>query len=103
MKGYPFLVNDPEVTSCSKTAAASYLGNENVEELDLRMTAEDFAYFSQQLPVCFYRLGVGNKQKGITHSVHHPQFDIDEEALTHGMGTMAYVAMANLVDLNPPQ
>lgn len=103
MKGYPFLVNDPEVTSCSKTAAVSYLGNENVEELDLRMTAEDFAYFSQQLPVCFYRLGVGNKQKGITHSVHHPQFDIDEEALTHGMGTMAYVAMANLVDLNPPQ
>jgi len=100
MKGYPFLVNDTIATACSKSAAENYLGAPNVKELDLRMTAEDFAYFSQQSKVCFYRLGVGNKEKGIVHSVHHPKFNIDENALKHGMGLMAYIAISNLEEAN---
>lgn len=91
--GYPCLINDTAVTSEKWNASKQYMGAENVEELPLRMTAEDFAYFSQELPVCFYRLGVGNASKGIVHSVHHPQFDIDEEALKIGMGLMAYLAI----------
>jgi amidohydrolase len=95
-KGYPFLVNDEDSTKSSKEFATSYLGEENVMDLDLRMTAEDFAYFSQHAKVCFYRLGVGNKSKGITHSVHHPKFDIDEKALEIGSGLMAYLAVRHL-------
>lgn len=95
-KGYPFLVNDEAVTNTSRQAAISYLADENVEELDLRMTAEDFAYFSQHSPVCFYRLGVGNQQEGIKHSVHHPQFNIDEKALEIGMGLMSFIAVEQL-------
>ncbi len=96
LNGYPFLVNDKELTELCKNAAIEYLGKENVEELPLRMTAEDFAYFSQILPVCFYRLGTGNKRKGITSGVHTPTFNIDEDALLIGSGLMAWLAISEL-------
>ncbi len=91
-KGYPFLVNDEELTTKSIKAAQDYLGTENVEELPLRMTAEDFAYISQAVPSCFYRLGTGNAAKNITSGVHTSTFDIDEKALEIGSGLMAWLA-----------
>ena len=99
MRGYPFLVNDKAVTETCRKAAIEYLGIENVEELPLRMTAEDFAYFSQELPCCFYRLGTGNQAKGITAGVHTPTFDIDEEALKIGTGLMAWLALEQLKEV----
>ncbi len=94
--GYPFLVNDEATTKKARTAAEEYLGKENVEELPLRMTAEDFAFFSQQIPSCFYRLGTGNKSKGITSGVHTATFDIDEQALEVGVGLMAWLVLNEL-------
>ncbi len=91
--GYPFLVNDKQTTENFKGFAAEFLGEENVSELDLAMTAEDFAYFSQKIPSCFFRLGVRNEKKGITSNLHTPTFDIDEEALKAGAGIMAYTAI----------
>lgn len=99
MRGYPFLVNDKTVTETCRKAAIEYLGTKNVEELPLRMTAEDFAYFSQELPCCFYRLGTGNKAKGITAGVHTPTFDIDEDALKIGSGLMAWLALEQLKEV----
>jgi amidohydrolase len=96
LRGYPFLVNDRALTENCRSAAMEYLGKGNVEELPLRMTAEDFAFFSQEVPVCFYRLGTGNKAKGITSGVHTPTFDIDEEALRIGSGLMAWLALNEL-------
>ena len=95
-KGYPVLFNDPELTAFCKKAAEEYLGPGQVTELDLRMTAEDFAYYTQYLPCCFYRLGTGNPEKGITANVHNPHFDIDEEALKTGMGLMVYLTLSQL-------
>ncbi|MCC6837416.1 MAG: amidohydrolase [Bacteroidia bacterium] len=95
-KGYPFLVNDEQTTNAARTAAIEYLGKENVEELPLRMTAEDFAFFSQQIPSCFYRLGTGNKANGINSGVHTSTFDIDEAALEIGAGLMAWIAINEL-------
>jgi amidohydrolase len=95
-KGYPFLVNDPNFTRDCKFAAAEFLGKENVEELPLRMTAEDFAFISQKVPSCFFRLGTGNKEKGITSGVHTATFDIDESALETGAGMMAWLAVSEL-------
>ena len=88
--GYPSLYNDIEKTKRTKELAIEYLGKENVIDLPIRMTAEDFAYYSQKMPACFYRLGTGNKDKGITSPVHTPTFNIDEEALKIGMGFMAW-------------
>ena len=73
-----------------------YLGEENVVELPIRLTAEDFSYFSQVSDACLYRLGTGNSAKGITSPVHTPNFDIDEDALEIGMGLMAFLAVLRL-------
>lgn len=94
--GYPFLVNDETLTERCRQSAIEYLGAEQVEELPLRMTAEDFAYVSQAVPSCFYRLGTGNKEKGITAGVHTATFDIDEKALEISTGLMAWMAIRNL-------
>ena len=96
IKGYPLLINDNALTKRAKSAAEDYLGKENVEELQLRMTGEDFAFYSQELPACFYRLGTDNKQKGITSGVHTATFDIDEKALETGMGLLAFLAIMEL-------
>ncbi len=95
-KGYPFLYNDNEKTENAKQAAIDYLGAENVEELDIWPAGEDFAYFSQQVPSCFYRLGIRNESEGITSMLHTPTFDIDEKALEVGVGLMAYTAICEL-------
>jgi len=91
--GYPFLVNEENTTNITRLAAEEYLGKEQVVELDIWMAAEDFAYYSQEVPACFYRLGTRNESKGITASVHTPNFDIDESALNIGPGLMAYAAI----------
>ncbi|MBA4240777.1 MAG: amidohydrolase [Sphingobacteriaceae bacterium] len=95
MDGYPFLTNDVEVTKYCKQAAIEYLGKDNVEDLPLRMTAEDFAYITQEVPSCFYRLGTGNKSKGITSGVHTATFDIDEKALEISSGLMAWMVLCS--------
>ena len=95
-KGYPFLKNNPELTARSVAAAQSYLGAENVLDLDIWMAAEDFAYFSQEIDGCFYRLGTRNEARGITSGVHTPTFDIEEEALEIGAGLMAWLAVSEL-------
>ena len=92
-KGYPCLNNDEKLTSQAITCAKEYMGNENVVDLSLRMTAEDFAYYCNKVPSCFYRLGTANNAKGIIHGLHTSQFDIDEDALRIGMGLMAYLAI----------
>lgn len=91
--GYPFLVNDAELTTRCKALAIDYLGKENVDDLPLRMTAEDFSYITQKVPSCFFRLGTGNKQKGITAGVHTSTFDIDEQALEISTGLIAWMAI----------
>ncbi len=90
--GYPFLVNDKEVTHEHKSKAETMLGKENVKDLELRMTAEDFSFYSHLVPACFYRLGVRNEEKGIIYGVHHPRFDIDPESLKTGVQMMAATA-----------
>ncbi len=94
--GYPFLVNDAATTEKAIIAAQDYLGKENVEELQIRMTAEDFAFFSQKIPSCFYRLGTGNKAKNIVSGIHTSTFNIDEKALEIGAGLMAWLAVNEL-------
>jgi amidohydrolase len=96
-KGYPFLVNDNDVTNHARAAAQHYLGVEQVKELELRMTAEDFAWFSQRKPVCFYRLGTASSDGRNAHGVHTPEFDVDPKSLEVGAGLMAWVAASALL------
>lgn len=91
--GYPFVKNDVPLTDSIRLLAEDYAGFDQVHETELRMGAEDFAYYTHHIPGCFFRLGVRNEEKGIIHGVHTPRFDIDESAIELGMGFMAYVGM----------
>ncbi|NBR13524.1 MAG: amidohydrolase [Flavobacteriales bacterium] len=92
-KGYPFLKNDEVLTSDLRQVFKDNLGGNFVHELPIRMTAEDFAFYSQKIPVCFFRLGVGNEKERITFGVHHPKFNIDSNALKTGIHTMVLAAL----------
>lgn len=89
--GYPTVYNNEALNSLSRKAAEEYMGMENVSETELRMGAEDFGYYSQVIPGCFYRLGVMNTEHGITSGVHTPTFNVDENAIGIGMGMMAWL------------
>jgi amidohydrolase len=95
-RGYPYLQNNPELTRRIRNAAEEYVGKENVEDIDITLAAEDFAFYSQIIPASFYRLGTRNEKKGITSYVHTPTFDIDEDALKIGPGLMAWMAIREL-------
>lgn len=92
--GYPFVLNDEALCAEVRTLAETFAGAANVSETELRMGAEDFAYYSHQLPACFFRLGAGNMVKGITSGVHTPTFNIDEAAIEHGIGMMSWLAVS---------
>lgn len=96
--GYPSVFNDPMLTETATRQAAFFAGNEQVSETEIRMGAEDFGYYSQKIPGCFFRLGVGNESKGIRSGVHTPTFDIDEAAIGHGTGMMAWLGATVLAD-----
>ncbi len=94
--GYPVLFNNEELTKKAFRYAEEYLGKENVVELPIRMTAEDFAYYSREMPACFYRLGTGNPARGITSPIHTNTFDVDEGCLSLSIGLMAWMAVKEL-------
>jgi amidohydrolase len=89
--GYPTVYNNEPLNERARTLAEEYIGVQNVETTEMRMGAEDFGYYSQKVPGCFYRLGVGNPAKGISSGVHTPTFNIDESAIENGMGMMAWL------------
>jgi len=97
-QGYPVLFNNEELSARAKNYAIEYLGIENVTDLEMRTTAEDFAYFAQEIPGCFYRLGVRNEEKGITSNLHSATFNVDEASLETGMGLMAWMAVRELMN-----
>ncbi len=93
--GYPFVLNNQALSDAAAKIAGEYLGKDNVEQTELRMGAEDFAFYSHKIPACFFRLGTGNVAKGITIGGHTTTFNIDEDAIEIGMGMMALLGATN--------
>jgi hippurate hydrolase len=89
--GYPAVINNEQLSAETRKLAEELVGVENVETTEMRMGAEDFGYYSQVIPGCFYRLGVGNVAKGITATVHTPVFNVDEAAIQQGIQMMAWL------------
>ena len=96
VRGYPPVENDPETTALARDRAVAYLGEEKVVALPVALWAEDFAYYAQNRPACFYNLGVADAAAGIDQPVHTPRFDIDEGALVTGSGLLAWIALGML-------
>ncbi|HRG66730.1 MAG TPA: amidohydrolase, partial [Saprospiraceae bacterium] len=91
--GYPCLNNDEALTHKVKSAMVAFLGEDKVHDIPKRMTSEDFAYFAQLMPACFYRLGVAYADGRPAHGVHSPYFEVDEKALETAIGLMAWLAV----------
>ena len=93
--GYPCLKNDPHITSFCRQAAIQFLGQDKVHHLPRRMSSEDFAFYTHEVPGTFYRLGTGWQDENKNFPVHSNRFDINEEALATGMGLMAFMAFVD--------
>jgi len=96
VKGYPFLKNDENVTQKTKLKLIQYFGENHVIDLPIRMTGEDFAFYGQQIPSTFIRIGTRNEKKGLIYPVHHSKFDIDTNALVVGMETFINIVFQKL-------
>lgn len=92
-KGYPSLYNDPHTTLQAETWARAYMGAQNVHTLDMRMAAEDFSFYVQEIPGCFFRIGTSRSNEEFTAPVHNAHFDIDEGALKNGVGLFSWIAL----------
>ncbi|HNL28915.1 MAG TPA: M20 family metallopeptidase, partial [Saprospiraceae bacterium] len=97
-KGYPCLINDDRLYAYGQQKLMELLDKNHVLDVPARMTSEDFAYYSQQIPSLFFRLGTGNRLKKITSPVHTSSFDADESALETGMAAMAYLAACKMME-----
>lgn len=93
--GYPYLVNDDDTTQNTFDNGVEYFGDSKVEWLEQRMTAEDFAFFAQKIPACYFRVGTHIKDTPITN-LHRPNLMIDEKSIEYAMGFMAYNAVKAL-------
>jgi amidohydrolase len=92
-RGYPCVDNDEKLTEELKEKSKVLISENKIHDLPIRLTSEDFAFYSQVTPACFFRLGVRNESKGIIHGVHHPKFDIDPESLRLGVQIMTLACL----------
>lgn len=92
--GYPMLHNDPVMVDFMRDTAAAAIGAEHVLNGKPSLGVEDFAYFAQKRPGCFFSLGVRNEERGIVHPLHSEHFDVDEGALPVGAALLASAALA---------
>ncbi|HBL32965.1 MAG TPA: amidohydrolase [Porphyromonadaceae bacterium] len=93
-QGYPCTVSHEDITAQVRAQAVNYLGAENVAEYPRRMTAEDFGFFTQKYPCCFYRFGVNNAQQ-TCGKLHSSTFLINEDALKTTSALFAFIALTS--------
>ncbi len=92
-EGAPPVYNDPSLVKESLPIMKKIVGSRNVILLKPQMVAEDFSYYGQKIPSFFYFLGVRNEKKGITHMLHTPYFNVDEECIPLGVKLMSYLLL----------
>jgi hippurate hydrolase len=91
--GYPSLYNDPSLTTDAEAWARDYMGAENIHTLDMRMAGEDFSFYTHHVPGCFFRIGTNQNNEKFLAPVHNAKFDIDENAMKHGVGLFCWMAV----------
>ena len=95
-KGYPYLDNDPTLTQNLKKASLALFDSEKIFDLPIRMTSEDFSFYAQEVPACFFRIGVAKTDGSTQYGVHHPQFDIDKQSIIHGMRALSIAPFSKI-------
>jgi amidohydrolase len=91
LRRYPVTANDPDQAFYAETLARRTFGDERVFTADKLMGAEDFSFFAQRVPACFYTLGARGGSH-TAHPHHSSTFDIDEASLPAGVAMMTALA-----------
>ena len=99
--GYPCVINNEEITNKAREFASEWVGEDNIRQLEMRMTGEDFAFFTQKYPSTFFRFGVKGEINANSGGLHSADFRINEKALETGIGGMAWLAWKFLMAPNP--
>jgi amidohydrolase len=92
----PALINDPRIAAFPQAAAKKILPTHTLDTTSMTMGSEDFAYFMEKVPGCFFFVGSANADKNLNYPHHHPKFDVDEAALPHAAALMAQAAVEAL-------
>jgi amidohydrolase len=91
-RGVPSVQNDPYLTQIIEAAAREAWGGDRVDILpEPSLGAEDFSMYLEKAPGSMFRLGVGYPDRK-NYPLHHPRFEVNEEAIYTGVVTMAYSA-----------
>jgi amidohydrolase len=91
--GIPPCVSDPAMAALVRRAAVATVGEDHVTSDCVQMVGDDMAYFLNAVPGCYFLVGVGNAERGITASHHNAHFDLDETALPVGVEVLARAAL----------
>ena len=94
-KGYPALCNNSEFTNLAMGFAQEYLGAHNVLELPIRMTTDDFAYFAQNIPSVYFRVGSGFSEAK-NDGLHSAKLVVNEDVIEHAGGLLAWLVISML-------
>ncbi|MBU3698539.1 MAG: amidohydrolase [Candidatus Kapabacteria bacterium] len=94
VKGYPPLVNDENAVAFARNVAAKY--SMTAADFEPKMWAEDFAFYTQVAPSCFWTLGARPAELDHMPGLHNPRFAPDEEAMITGATMMVRVALEAL-------
>lgn len=86
----PAVINDAGVAGVVCAAAKAVVGPKNVSSGERTMVSEDAAFFTQEVPGCYFFLGSANAERGLSAPHHNPRFDFDEDALPLGVATLVH-------------
>ncbi|RIW28460.1 amidohydrolase [Bacillus salacetis] len=90
---YPVLLNDESLIPSLRETVQSVLGSDSFSISKPSMGGEDFSFYAQKVPGVFFRIGVRNEEKKAVYPLHHPKFDLDEDALPYGSAILAQYAL----------
>ncbi|MBM7553164.1 M20 metallopeptidase family protein [Thalassobacillus pellis] len=93
---YPPLINDTSLVPSVEEAVEQELGEDKFSIIKPSMGGEDFSFYANKIPAVFFRLGVRNEDKNASYPLHHPKFDLDEDAMPYGASILATWALNQL-------
>ncbi len=98
VEGYPVLVNDTKLTEKAILLSSELIGENKIETFDIRMSSDDFSFYSALAPSLYFRIGMSKKGTEM-RKLHTPDFDIDEEGLENGVANMSWLVINLLNEL----
>ncbi|WJH29680.1 M20 family metallopeptidase [Paenibacillus sp. CC-CFT742] len=91
--GYPVVVNDHAMVDLLTETVDGLDWAKGWSSIPPSTGGEDFAFYCEQIPGVFFRLGSGNEDERTRYPLHHPMFDLDETAMPYGVGMLSSIAL----------